>query len=364
MRVHRSTLPRLLLLVLVLLSAPLRATAQEQQAEAPTAVRVATRAVPPFAYQGQDGVWRGLAIEVWNQAAERLNLETTWVETGLAEMLAEVEAGTVDAAAGALTVTADRERVMDFSHPFLSSGIGIAVRLESDSGLLGVLRQLVSLEFLGVLLALGGLLLACGVLVWLFERRANAEEFGEGLGGIGSGFWWSAVTMTTVGYGDKAPKTLGGRVVGLVWMFASIIVISGFTAAIASSLTVGRLSARIQGADDLPGARVGTVGESTSEAWTRSRGLRAETFAGAEAALAALAAGDLDAVVYDAPVLRHVVQRDQAGRLHVLPDRVERQGYAIAMPQESPLREELNRVVLELTSSEDWSVMLERTLGR
>jgi len=59
--------------------------------------------------------------------------------------------------------------------------------------------------------------------------------------------------MTTVGYGDKAPVTLAGRVVGLLWMPASIILISGFTAAIASALTVGQLDHSISGLDDLYG---------------------------------------------------------------------------------------------------------------
>ncbi|MGO2102628.1 MAG: ion channel [Psychroflexus halocasei] len=44
--------------------------------------------------------------------------------------------------------------------------------------------------------------------------------------------------MTTVGYGDKSPLSLGGRIVGLIWMFMAVIILSSLTAGIASALTV------------------------------------------------------------------------------------------------------------------------------
>merc|ERR1740121_3098534 len=43
---------------------------------------------------------------------------------------------------------------------------------------------------------------------------------------IVSVFWWSMVTMTTVGYGDMAPKTLMGRTIGCFGMISGIVLIS------------------------------------------------------------------------------------------------------------------------------------------
>lgn len=54
------------------------------------------------------------------------------------------------------------------------------------------------------------------------------------------------VTMTTVGYGVKAPRTPGGRIVALIWMFANIFLVTVSTAAITSSLTVGELSGKVR----------------------------------------------------------------------------------------------------------------------
>ena len=122
------------------------------------------------------------------------------------------------------------------------------------------------------MLALGLVLLIVGVLIWLFERRRNPEQFGGSVSeGIGNGFWWSAVTMTTVGYGDKAPVSTAGRALGLVWMFVSIITISGFTAAIASSVTVNKLQTRINGVADLPRVNVGSVANTSGAQGARAR---------------------------------------------------------------------------------------------
>ncbi len=107
----------------------------------------------------------------------------------------------------------------DFTHPFHTSGLGIAVLQGKKSSWLAVFNRFFSLEFLRVVLALALLLLFVGLLVWFFEKKKNQEQFGgSALAGVGSGFWWSAVTMTTVRYGDKAPKTFGGRIIGLVWI--------------------------------------------------------------------------------------------------------------------------------------------------
>ncbi|CAH3164520.1 unnamed protein product, partial [Porites evermanni] len=77
-----------------------------------------------------------------------------------------------------------------------------------------------------------------GFIVWFLDSKFNPEEFPLSfLKGVGEGFWWSYISMTTVGYGDRAPKSIIGRIFGIMWTLTGLVIISILIGAIASSLT-------------------------------------------------------------------------------------------------------------------------------
>lgn len=356
---HRSAV-RVCLAAAVILAA---AGAEPQQSTDGEPLQVVTRAVEPFSIQNDSGEWSGISIDLWTRLAEELGLQYTLESRELEQMIEDTAAGRVDLAVGALTVTHDREERLDFSHPFYTTGLGIAVGAEG-SMFIGLARALFSPAFLTALASLLLILLIAGGLIWLFERRRNRDQFGgTNVAGLGNGLWWAAVTMTTVGYGDKVPVTLGGRIVALVWMYASVIIISFFTAGIATSLTVGSLRSGISGPMDLTGASVGTVGGSTGETFARQNGADIEAFDDVQAAVRALARGDLEAVVYDKSVLKYYVEQSAADEVQLLDGEWDRQSYAIAMPEGSALREPLNQALLSILESPSWTETVERYLG-
>lgn len=336
------------------------------QSGAPLVVGIKEAA--PFVMRDGSGGWTGISIDLARAVALSLGRPIQFRELpDLAALLAAVQQGQVDMGSAAITVTAAREDVLDFSQPYYQTGLSIAVPAAGGSAWLRVARQFLSLRFLRIVVVWGAVLLLVGLLVWLFERRANADfDGGSPVRGVANGFWFSAVTMTTVGYGDKSPRTVGGRVVSFLWMFASLIVISSFTAAIASTLTVGGLSGAVQGPGDLHGVRVGTVSASTSASYLQDQRIGAQLYPRIEDALAALAHGQLDAVVYDAPILQYLVnvQRDSlTSRLRVLNGVFDHQSYGLALPDGSPLREDVDRAVLRETESDAWKAILFRFLG-
>ncbi len=317
----------------------------------------------PFVIERGDDSFDGLTVRLWEHIASELELPFRYEERDLDGLITGLTDGSLDLSAAALTITSEREALVDFTHPFFVTGLGLAVA-DRTRGPLGAIAALLNLQFLWVIGLLLGLLLVWGVLVWIFERHANSEEFGgTPAQGIGAGFWWAAVTMTTVGYGDKAPRTLGGRVIGFVWMFTAIIVISFFTAAIASSLTVTQLDTRVSGPQDLPHVRVGALSGSAALGWLEDDGNRPTAYPTLQEGLDAVEAGAIDTFVHDAPILRYLVREGYQGRVRVLPVTFWEQYYGLALPLDSPRRNELNRVLLDHLASEEWDQLQRRFLG-
>lgn len=332
-------------------------------APAGKALTVGVKLAPPFVIGGRDG-YRGLAIDLWQEAAGDHGWTYTYREYDLDGLLTAVQSGEVDVGLGAITATAEREQVMDFAHPITSSGLGVAVLVQGDSGWLAVVQALVSPAFLKIIGILVLLLLTVGVLVWAAEHRSNPEQFGgTKQHGIFSGFWWAMVTMTTVGYGDIAPRSVGGRLLGMVWMLAALIVVSFFTASITSALTVGKLKSGITSPNDLGRIHVASIAGSTSGSWLERNNTAYTKATSLDAALADLAAGRVDAVVYDVPLLSWVIREHYKGELRVLPFTLERQDYAFALPTGSPLREPIDTSILRRINSHDWNDRLEQYFG-
>lgn len=351
-----------LLLCLLLCSAPLVHAQTSDTSTSP--LRVGITEVPPFVIADGKGGWEGISIDLWRAIADRQGWAYEWQVMPFSDLLEAVERGEVDVVVGALTMTSEREAVFDFSHPFYQTGLSIGLPHSPKQGLLQSLKALFSWGFLSVIGALALLLLGVGFALWLLERRRNAEQFGgSNAEGIGAGFWWAAVTMTTVGYGDKAPVTLAGRLLALVWMFAGLIMVASFTAAITSSLTVSNLQYQINGPQDLPGNTVATIAGTASAQYLQEQRIISQEYPDLHSAMQAVSTGESDAVVYDRPLLQYRNQQLGKDRLDLLPGVFDQQLYALALPAGSNLRDEVNEAILRLTESPEWRLIQRAYLG-
>jgi polar amino acid transport system substrate-binding protein len=322
---------------------------------------IGTKEAPPFAMKARDGTWHGISIDLWQRIAERLHLRYRWAEQPTVQALVEgTAAGSFDAAIAAITVTSARQRMLDFSQPFYTTGLGVAVPV-NESAWTSVSRALLSFGFFQAVAALLGTALCVGFVIWLLERRKT--EYFSGAKGLGSGVWWSAATMTQRGATEHAPATLLGRVVATGWMIASVMAIAVFTAGITSALTKRELQGAVHAVNDLRSVRVGAVvGTAAVDDLSRQR-IAHRGFAGPQEGLQALQAGSIDAFVYDKPLLTWLVLQDHATTLRMLDIAFDNQNYAVALPKGSPLRDALEVPLLEETEGEWWQQTLFRYLG-
>ena len=97
--------------------------------------------------KAEDGTWRGISIDLWRRIANQIHLRYRFQETTLKGLTDGVAEGSLDAAVAALTVTGPRLRMVDFTQPFYSAGLGVAVA--SDAGITWwpIIRNVFSLGF-------------------------------------------------------------------------------------------------------------------------------------------------------------------------------------------------------------------------
>ena len=317
---------------------------------------------PPFTYKSASGVWEGLSIELVQAVARELNTEIELREFSRTDQFEKaLTTGEIDLAAVA-AITEHLESVVDFSNPYYRSGAAIAVKTAGGGNKMLLLADhLFSVTALKVIVSLGLLWVLAGSLVWLFERRRHLDMFsGSFWPGLGNGIWWAAVTMTTVGYGDKAPRTVGGRIIAIIWMFASIVLISSFTATVATTFTIDELKNKVRGFNDLPNVRVGTLAHSQFLEHMADYGIAATPYEKISTGLQALAADKIDAFVHDEALLKHLIRTRYPGTLQVLPDTSRHYYFGMALPFGCEWREPFNQALLKVMNRKDWRMLLER----
>lgn len=312
---------------------------------------IGTKVAPPFAMKDGTGAWEGLSIDLWRRIAERLGLHFRFQEETLADLIAKTARGELDGAVAAISVTADRERLVDFTQPYYATGLGIAIP-RAKASTFGLLRSLLSRNMLLALLGVSAVLVLVGAVVWLFERRHN-EHFGDHGVGLRSSIMWAA--MRAAGdSGDAAPRTFPGQLVSLVWTLVSVVLISSFTAVLTSSLTTWQLEGRVQSVKDLHTVRTGTVIGSAPARYLEGQGIASAGFADLESGLRALEAGRLDAMVFDRDLMLWTVKQKFDSSLGVLDVTFDPVNYAIALPPQSTLRRDLDEQILAEIGSEWW----------
>jgi ABC-type amino acid transport substrate-binding protein len=197
---------------------------------------------------------------------------------------------------------------------------------------------------------------------WFLEHRHTAH-FSRDAKGLGTGLWWSASAMTPAAPADKAPGTLWGRLLGMLWMITSIIIIASFTAGITSQLAAQRLAAAVRTSADLSAVRTGSVGSTSAFDYLGNEHIDVRAYPSVTAGLEALKAGKLDAFVYDRPILEYNVRKRFQDDIQVQPKLFARENYAIAVPEDSPPRAKIDVAMIDDLRGPWWRDVIQRYLG-
>ena len=329
---------------------------------------VAVRILPPFVVY-DDRSYSGFEVELAHLLAARLGMEVDIhaVDT-VAKQIDDIERGVARLALGGVAITESRERLVDFSLPVLNTGLTIMAPSEADrhigDRILLFLRAIISSDLPWLLVVFGVAVLISAHVIWWLERHHNADFAVPYRQGIWDSFYWSVVTMSTVGYGDKVARGDKGRVFALIWIALGTLVFASFTASIASSLAVNELRGEIAGPSDLPGHRVATVSQSAGAAYLSSIGVGPVLVQDVGDAYSLLQAGEVDAIVFDAPVLHFHASREGGGEVVTVGPDFEQVQYGFVLSQDDAgFRERVNLALLDLIESGVYRQLHDRWFG-
>jgi polar amino acid transport system substrate-binding protein len=261
-----------------------------------------------------------------------------------------------DMAIGNMSITSEREKLVDFSVPLpiINSGIQImtpapdAQRPHLFHNAIAALTSTGAKQFYPILVLILLLMLATAVVVYVIERRyKNSFLYGQPwVKGVAEAFWW--ILTVIFGQEEAHPRRLLSRIIAFIWIPFGVICVSLFTASVTASLTAQQIQNTIQGVDDLRTKHVLTVSGSTSKRYLDDHDIKAQVVDTINQAYPLLENGTADAIVYDAPALQYYADHDGKGRVVTVGKLLKRESYALVFANGSPLREQVNQALLRL----------------
>ena len=327
-------------------------------------LRIGVKVEPPFVISESGQTYSGLSVDLWKSIAGEADVDYELIEyKDQLGLIRALDFNEIDLTINPIHVNEIRLRMFDVTQPFYVSYIGVATSKVKKTQIGNFLRNFFSLQFFRIVLLLILIIFIFGTILWLVERDQNRRQFRPGLIGLFDGLWWSTVTMTTVGYGDKAPKTRLGRIIAIIWMLTAIVTISAFTGSIASTLTVQSLGRTIEDLEDMRNSEnIGSVYASSSEEFLNNNDISIQTlYLDIEEALHALSAQHIEVLVYDKTVLDYSISQLQlSNKVSLLQVSFNQQYRSFFLPRNSHHLNWINPLLVQKINEASWPELMKK----
>ena len=315
-------------------------------------LRVGVYINQPFGYKGKED-YEGFCVNLWKEIAADLGLPFEYLPFPvLAELVQATSEGKVDVGLGNISITGERLKKVDFTHPYLQGGLQVMVNEKKESDTFRRLWQgLRDSGHLKIFTIALGIILLSTILLTFGERHWNKEFPADWPNGLSESFYHvMSITMT----GKSSHKGLPGpfgKILAAIWLAFGVGVVAYITSSVTSVMTVNRLHGVINGPQDLPGHRVGTVTGTLSQQYCQEQNLNTTLYANLPDAVKALVKKDIDAIVFDGLTLQWYDNAHPELPITEVGSLFMKKGYGFALPIGNALRHDINRSLLKQQES-------------
>ncbi|XP_076866416.1 glutamate receptor, ionotropic, N-methyl D-aspartate 2B, a [Brachyhypopomus gauderio] len=287
-------------------------------------------------------------------------------------MVGEVVMKNAHMAVGSLTINEERSEVIDFSVPFIETGISVMVSRSNGTVSPSAFLEPFSADVWVMMFVM--LLLVSAIAVFVFEYfspvgynrcLADGREAGGPSFTIGKAIWllWGLVFNNSVPV--QNPRGTTSKIMVSVWAFFAVIFLASYTANLAAFMIQEEYVDQVSGLSDKkfqrpndfsPPFRFGTVPNGSTERNIRNNYREMHSYMvkfhqrNVDEALQSLKAGKLDAFIYDAAVMNYMAGRDEGCKLVTIGSGkvFATTGYGIAIQKDSSWKRHVDLAILQL----------------
>ncbi|KAF8405568.1 hypothetical protein HHK36_010475 [Tetracentron sinense] len=279
------------------------------------------------------------------------------------ELVNLVTTNVFDAAIGDIAIVTNRTRIVDFTQPYIESGLVVVARVQKlNSSAWAFLRPFTPTMWI----VTASFFLVVGAVVWILEHRINDEFRGPPKQQVVTILWFSFSTLFFA-HRENTVSTLG-RIVLIIWLFVVMIINSSYTASLTSILTVQQLSSHIKGIESLVkstepiGFQVGSFAENYLSEELNIHKSRLVALGSPEDYAIALESGTVAAVVDERPYIELFLSSHC--KFSIVGPEFTKSGWGFAFPRDSPLAVDLSTAILTLSENGDLQRIHDKWLNR
>lgn len=321
----------------------------------------------PFVLES-NGKYSGFEIELWEEIAKQIGASFEYEKHNFQELIPLVADKKADIALGAITINEKREEIVDFSHPTFHSGLQIllsktrskinfssTIKLFFTDGYKQLIKPLIALVFIAFVFS---------NILWFIERNGTSIAH-EYFPGILNAFWVSFGVI--IGMPDGMLhfelQTWLGRSIAVLLQLTNLAVLGLFIGELTAFITTKKIRLNIEGSKDLKGKTVATVQGTTTEPVLKRLGATVVPVIKIDDAYAKLNRNEVEAVVFDSPVLVYYALNAGADSVEIVGELFDKQDYGVVFQEKGAIREDINRAILTVRESGFYDNLYKKYFG-